>query len=61
MDMGLDYYDLFGMGVDLAYSLFQKKRTFNSNFFCEPPGGGGPQIHMVDCVTGSPIHAHFFR
>ncbi len=29
------------------YSLCQKKRTFNSEFFRGPPGGGGPKIHMV--------------
>ncbi len=38
------------LSVDAFYSLFQKKRTFNSEFFCGPPGGGGPKIHMVDYV-----------
>ena len=42
------------------YSLFQKKRTFNSNFFHGPPGGGGQKIHMVDYVNGSSTHAQFF-
>ena len=37
----------------IFYSLFQKKRTFTSNFFCSPPGGGGPKIHMVNYVNGS--------
>ena len=39
-------------GVQL-YSLCQKKRTFNAEFFCGPPGGLGPKIHMVDYVNGS--------
>ncbi len=43
-----------------VYSLFQKKRTFNSNFFCGPPGGGEPKIHMVDYVNGSSTHAQFY-
>ncbi len=34
-----------------VYSLCQKKRTFNSEFFHGPPGGGGPKIHMVDYVN----------
>ncbi len=34
-----------------TYSLFQKKRTFNSEFFCGPPGGGGPKTHLVDYRT----------
>ncbi len=42
------------------YSLFQKKRTFNSEFFCDPHGGGGPKIHMVDYVNGGSSHAQFF-
>ena len=42
------------------YSLFQKKRTFTSDFFCGPPGGGGPKIHMVDYVNWSSKHAQFF-
>ncbi len=42
------------------YSLFQKKRTFNHDFFCGLPGGGGPKIHMVDYVNGSSTHAQFF-
>ena len=33
------------------YSLCQKKRTFNPEFFCSPPGGGGPKIHMVNYVS----------
>ena len=33
------------------YSLFQKKRTFNS-----PPGGGEPKIRMMDYVIGSSIY-----
>ena len=36
-----------------AYSLFQKKLTFNSIFFRGPPGEGGPKIHMVYNVNGS--------
>ncbi len=28
----------------LQYSLFQKKRTFNSKFFGGPPGGGGKKF-----------------
>ncbi len=32
------------------YSLFQKKCTFNSDFFCDPPGGGRPKIYRVDYV-----------
>ena len=43
-----------------TYSLFQKKRTFNSEFFGGPPGEGGPKIHMVDYVNWSSIHAQFF-
>ncbi len=35
----------------LTYSLFQKKRTFNSNFFRGPPGEGGTKIHMVNYVN----------
>ncbi len=42
------------------YSLCQKKRTFNLEFFCGPPGEGGPKTHMVDYVNGSSIHAQFF-
>ncbi len=42
------------------YSLCQKKRTFNSDFFPGPPGGGGPKIHIVDYVNGSSAHAQFF-
>ncbi len=38
------------------YSLFQKKRTFNSEFFRDPPGEGGPKFHMVDYVNGSSTH-----
>ncbi len=34
--------------LPLTYSLCQKKRTFNPEFFCGLPGGGGPKIHMVD-------------
>ncbi len=44
----------------VGYSLFQKKRTFNSEFFCSPPGGGGSKIHMVYYVNGSSTHAQFF-
>ena len=43
-----------------VYSLFQKKRTFNSYFYRGPPGGGGSIIHMVDDVNGSSTHAQFF-
>ena len=39
---------------DSMYSLCQKKRTFNSEFFRGPPGGGGPKIHMVDFYPASP-------
>ena len=42
------------------YSLCQKKRTFNLEIFCGPPGGGGPKSHMVDYVNESSIHAQFF-
>ncbi len=42
------------------YSLCQKKCTFNSEFFCGPPGEGRPKIHMVDYVNGSSTHAQFF-
>ncbi len=42
------------------YSLCQKKRTFNSDFFPDAPGGGGPKIHMVNYVNGSSTHAQFF-
>ena len=42
------------------YSLFQKKRTFNAEFFSGPLVEGGPKIHMVDYVNGSSIHAQFF-
>ncbi len=42
----------------LLYSLFQKKRTFNSKFFRGPPGEGGPIIHMEDYVSST--HAQFF-
>ncbi len=61
MDLkGVLYYsmlgpDLVGLTVAVSYSLFQKKRTFNSDFFCGPPGGGGPKIHMVDYVNGSEL------
>ncbi len=48
------------MWKSLFYSLFQKKRTFNSEFFCGPPWGGGPKIHMVDYVNGGSTHAQFF-
>ena len=34
----------------MDYSLFQKKRTFISDFFRGPPGRGGPKIHLVDYV-----------
>ncbi len=43
-----------------SYSLFQKKRTFNSDFFPGPAGGGGPKIHMVDYVNGSSTNTQFF-
>ena len=33
------------------YSLFRKKRTFNSDFFRGPPGGVRPKIHMADYVN----------
>ncbi len=39
------------MSVLPIYSLCQKKRTFNPEFFCGPPGKGGPKIHMVDYVN----------
>ena len=42
------------------YSLFQKKRTFNSTFFICPAGEGGLKIHMVDYGNGSSTHAQFF-
>ncbi len=42
------------------YSLFQKKRTFNPDFFRGPPGGGGPKIHMVDYVNDSYTNAQLF-
>ncbi len=38
------------------YSLFQKKHIFISKFLWDPSGGGGPKIHMVDCVNGSFIY-----
>ncbi len=38
----------------MFYSLCQKKRTFNPEFFCDLPGGGGPKMHMVDYVNGPP-------
>ena len=49
------------MNVDLfrykwilqQYSLCQKKRTFNCEFFRGPPGGQGPKIQMVDYDPGS--------
>ncbi len=41
------------------YSLFQKKRTFNSKFFCGPPGGLGTKIHIVDYVNGSSNGEYF--
>ena len=44
----------------LIYSLCQKKRTFNPEFFCGLPGGGGPKLHMVDYVNGNSTHAQFF-
>ncbi len=44
----------------IFYSLFQKKRTFNSDFFCGPPWGGGPKTHMVDYVDEGSTHAQFF-
>ncbi len=53
--LGLLYEDKI-----VTYSLFQKKRTFNSEFFCGPPGGGGPKIHMVDYVLGGSTHAQLF-
>ncbi len=43
-----------------GYSLFRKKRTFNSDFFRGPQGGEGPKIHMVDYVNESSTHAQFF-
>ncbi len=43
-----------------VYSLCQKKCTFNPEFFCGLPGGGGPKMNMVDYVNGSSTHAHFF-
>ncbi len=49
-----DYYQITG------YSLFQKKRTFNSDYFRSPPGEGGPKIRMLNYVNGSSIHAQFF-
>ena len=33
-----------------SYSLCQKKRTFNSKFFCGPSGRGEPKIQMADYV-----------
>ncbi len=48
------------LGETIMYSLCQKKRTFNSEFFCGPSGGAGPKIHMVDYVTGSSTHAQFY-
>ena len=48
------------LSAKVTYSLCQKKRTFNPEFFCGPPGGGGPKIHMVNYVNGSSIYAQFF-
>ncbi len=42
---------LFIIPLIKLYSLCQKKRTFNSEFVVPPPGGGRPQIHMVDYVN----------
>ena len=47
--------------IFLLYSLFQKKRTFNSRFFCGPPGEGGPKIHMVDQVQFYACSIFFVR
>ena len=44
----------------IQYNLCQKKRTFNPEFFCGLPWGGGPKMHMVDYVNGSSTHAQFF-
>ncbi len=46
--------------ITTIYSLCQKKRTFNSEFFRGPSGGGGPKIHMGDYVNGSSTHAKLF-
>ena len=49
------YFYFFHMQSEskMLYSLCQKKRTFNSDFFGGPPGGGGPKIHMVYYVNGN--------
>ena len=39
-----------------VYNLFQKKRTFNSEFFVAPLEGGGQKIHMVDYVDVAPLY-----
>ncbi len=44
----------------LQYSLCQKKRTFNPDFFCGPPGGRGPKIHMVDHVIDKIDYVNFW-
>ena len=42
-----------------TYSLLQKKRTFNSEFFCGPPWWRRPEIHMVDYVNYIIDHVNF--
>ncbi len=49
------------MTTQSVYSLFQKKRTFNFDFFRGPPGGRGPKIHMVDYVTAIFVLRHATR
>ena len=51
---------MFRTPAQYVYTLFQKKRTFNSEFFVTPLEGQGPKIHMVDYGNGSSIHAKFF-
>ena len=49
---GCRVYKLSGnLPKESTYSLFQKKRTFNSEFFCDPPGGEKPKVYMADYVN----------
>ncbi len=37
----------------IYYSDGHKSCTFSHNFFCGPPGGGGPILELLDCVKRS--------
>ncbi len=50
----------WGIKVITIYSDGQKSCTFFLEFFCDPPGGGGPILELVDFVKWNSPTAWFF-